>query len=76
MVITNKNIKEILVNMAKTINHKKTLKETLKFSGEVSQDGLYITLDGIETPIGTLFKKFSGETVNVNINTKQEKEID
>ena len=62
--------------MAKTINHKKTLKETLKFSGEVSQDGLYITLDGIETPIGALFKKFSGETVNVNINTKQEKEID
>lgn len=62
--------------MAKTINHKKTLKETLKFSGEVSQDGLYITLDSIETPIGTLFKKFSGEVVNVIINTKQEEEIE
>ena len=67
------------MNMAKTtknIKHKKTLTETLSFSGEVSQDGLYITLDSIKTPIGTLFQKFSGEVVNVTINTKQEEEIE
>ena len=68
-----------LVHMAKVtkaIKHKKILTETLKFSGEVSQDGLYIVLDGIATPIGTLFKKLSGEVVNVTINTKQEEEIE
>ncbi len=61
--------------MAKAIDHKKVLTETLKFTGGVSQDGLYITLNGVETPIGTLFQKFAGEDVNVTISTKQEEVI-
>lgn len=65
-----------MAKTTKNIEHKKTLTETLSFSGEVSQDGLYITLDSIKTPIGTLFQKFSGGVVNVTINTKQEEEIE
>ena len=58
------------------ITHKKTLTETLKFTGTVSEDGLYITIDGVETPIGNLFKKFAGEVVDSSIGVKQEEDVE
>lgn len=62
--------------MAKAaLTHKKVLTETIKFSGVVSDDGLYITLDGVETPIANLFKNFAGESVDGSIGSKQEEEI-
>jgi hypothetical protein len=63
--------------MAKTaLTHKKVLTETIKFSGEVSDDGLYITLDGVVTPIGNLFKNFAGEIVDASVGNKQEEDIE
>jgi hypothetical protein len=63
--------------MAKAaLTHKKTLTEIIKFSGEVSPDGLYITLDGMQTPTADLFKKFGGEVVDGSIGNKQEEEIE
>jgi hypothetical protein len=58
-----------------SLTHKKTLTETIKFSGEVSEDGLYITLDGVQTPIANLFKKFAGKAVDASVGTKQEDDV-
>lgn len=62
--------------MAKqAVQHKRKLTETLKFAGEVNENGLYINLDGVETPTADLFKKFAGEFVEGKIEIKQEEEI-
>lgn len=62
--------------MAKeAMQHKRKITETLKFTGEISEDGLYIELDGVSTPIADLFKKFAGEIIDGKIETKQEEEI-
>lgn len=63
--------------MAKeAIQHKRKITETLKFAGEISADGLYINLDGVDTPTADLFKKFAGEFVDGKLEIKQEEEID
>lgn len=63
--------------MAKeAIQHKRKITETLKFAGEISADGLYINLDGVDTPTADLFRKFAGEFVDGKLEIKQEEEID
>jgi hypothetical protein len=59
-----------------SLTHKKTLTEVVKFSGEVSSDGLYITLDDVQTPIADLFKTFAGEIVDGSVGTKQEDDVE
>jgi len=60
----------------KTVQHKRSITESLNFSGEISEDGLYIKLDGVSTPTANLFKKFAGELINGKLETKEEEEID
>jgi len=63
--------------MAKeAIQHKRKIIETLKFTGEVSLDGLYIKLDEVQTSIADLFKKFAGEYIEGKLETKLEEEIE
>jgi len=60
----------------KTVQHKRSITESLNFSGEISEDGLYIKLDGVSTPTANLFKKFAGELINGKLETKEEEEIE
>lgn len=58
------------------LTRKKTLTDVIKFSGTVSEDGLYITIDDMETPVANLFKKFSGEYIEGGFGNKQEQDVE
>jgi hypothetical protein len=58
------------------LTRKKTLTDVIKFAGTVSADGLYITIDDMETPTADLFKKFAGEYIEGGFGSKEEQDVE